>query len=237
MTACAHTVPIPVGGRGLGTGPPPDVAHIVVTRPVRPGVRARRAAPSRGPRRQPRAARRDRAARRRARRRRRLRLGGAHERRTAPASCVGECAVSRSESRRSGRATADAFGGADVVATTSTQEGLLEAIPRPVGRVLFAAAEGARPLLPEALGADVVSLYRTVELSSRQVAAERSRRSRVALRRACVRSPRRRDTRRDHRAGDDAGRRRGRRPGARRGGERATSTACVAAVERALGSP
>jgi uroporphyrinogen-III synthase len=30
--------------------------------------------------------------------------------------------------------------------------------------VLFAAAEGARPLLPDALAADVVSLYRTLEL-------------------------------------------------------------------------
>jgi uroporphyrinogen-III synthase len=63
-----------------------------------------------------------------------------------------------------GRATADAFGGADVVAATSTQEGLLEALPSPPGRVLFAGAEGARRLLPEALGADVVALYRTVEL-------------------------------------------------------------------------
>jgi uroporphyrinogen-III synthase len=63
-----------------------------------------------------------------------------------------------------GAATADAFGGADLVATTSTQEGLLAALPRPAGRVLFAAAEGARRLLPDALGADVVALYRTVEL-------------------------------------------------------------------------
>jgi uroporphyrinogen-III synthase len=63
-----------------------------------------------------------------------------------------------------GQATADAFGGADVVATTSTQEGLLEALPETPGRVLFAAAEGARRLLPDALGADVVPLYRTVEL-------------------------------------------------------------------------
>lgn len=63
-----------------------------------------------------------------------------------------------------GRATADAFGGADVVASTSTQEGLLEALPTAPGRVLFAAAEGARRLLPDALGADVVTLYRTVEL-------------------------------------------------------------------------
>lgn len=63
-----------------------------------------------------------------------------------------------------GKATADAFGGADVVAAPSTQEGLLAAIPRPAGRVLFAGAEGARRLLPDALGAEVVALYRTVEL-------------------------------------------------------------------------
>jgi len=64
-----------------------------------------------------------------------------------------------------GVATAEAFGGADVVAATSTQEGLLEAMPHAPGRVLFAAAEGARRLLPERLGADVVALYRTVPLS------------------------------------------------------------------------
>jgi uroporphyrinogen-III synthase len=63
-----------------------------------------------------------------------------------------------------GRATADAFGEVDVVATTSTQEGLLAALPADPGRVLFAAAEGARRLLPDALGADVVALYRTVPL-------------------------------------------------------------------------
>ena len=63
-----------------------------------------------------------------------------------------------------GRATADAFGGADLVATTSTQEGLLAALPERPGRVLFAGSEGARALLPEALGADVVALYRTIEL-------------------------------------------------------------------------
>jgi uroporphyrinogen-III synthase len=35
--------------------------------------------------------------------------------------------------------------------------------PRPPGRVLFAGAEGARRHLVEALGADFVPLYRTVE--------------------------------------------------------------------------
>ena len=52
----------------------------------------------------------------------------------------------------------------DVVARVSTQEGLLEELPRPAGRVLVAAAEGARRLLVERLGADFVPLYRTVEL-------------------------------------------------------------------------
>jgi uroporphyrinogen-III synthase len=63
-----------------------------------------------------------------------------------------------------GPATARAFGGADVVASPSTQEGLLAAMPGAAGRVLFAGAEGARRLLPDALGADVVVLYRTVPL-------------------------------------------------------------------------
>jgi len=63
-----------------------------------------------------------------------------------------------------GRATAEAFGGADLVPAVSTQEGLLDALPRPAGRVLFAGAEDARPLLAEALDADVVALYRTRRL-------------------------------------------------------------------------
>lgn len=63
-----------------------------------------------------------------------------------------------------GRATAQAFGRADLVPAVSTQEGLLAELPRPAGRVLFAAAEGARRLLADELGADVVALYRTVEL-------------------------------------------------------------------------
>ena len=37
-------------------------------------------------------------------------------------------------------------------------------MPSPAGRVLFAGAEGARDVLPRALDADVVPLYRTVEL-------------------------------------------------------------------------
>jgi uroporphyrinogen-III synthase len=60
-----------------------------------------------------------------------------------------------------GRATAEAWGDVDLVAKVSTQEGLLAALPRPAGRVLFAGAEGARRLLVEDLGADFVTLYRT----------------------------------------------------------------------------
>jgi uroporphyrinogen-III synthase len=63
-----------------------------------------------------------------------------------------------------GKATAEAFGGADLIAGTSTQEGLVAELPHPAGRVLFAGAQGARRYLPEALGADVVHLYRTLEL-------------------------------------------------------------------------
>lgn len=63
-----------------------------------------------------------------------------------------------------GRATAEAFGGADLVPAVSTQEGLLAELPRPAGRVLFAGAEGARRVLADELGADVVALYRTREL-------------------------------------------------------------------------
>ena len=38
---------------------------------------------------------------------------------------------------------------------------MLAELPRPAGRVLFAAAEGARRLLADELGADFVALYRT----------------------------------------------------------------------------
>lgn len=50
-----------------------------------------------------------------------------------------------------------------LVAARSTQEGLVEALPRPSGRVLFAGAEDARETLVRELGADFVPLYRTVE--------------------------------------------------------------------------
>jgi uroporphyrinogen-III synthase len=52
----------------------------------------------------------------------------------------------------------------DLVPTTASQEGLLAELPRPAGRVLLAAAEGARRLLVDELGADFVALYRTREL-------------------------------------------------------------------------
>jgi uroporphyrinogen-III synthase len=52
----------------------------------------------------------------------------------------------------------------DLVPAVATQEGLLAELPRPAGRVLVAAAEGARRLLADELDADFVALYRTVEL-------------------------------------------------------------------------
>ena len=47
------------------------------------------------------------------------------------------------------------------VPRASSQEGLLAEFPRPAGRVLFAAAEGARRRPIRELGADFVPLYRT----------------------------------------------------------------------------
>ena len=51
-----------------------------------------------------------------------------------------------------------------LVATVSTQEGLIAELPRQPGRVLFAGAEGARDTLVRVLDADFVPLYRAVEL-------------------------------------------------------------------------
>jgi uroporphyrinogen III methyltransferase/synthase len=51
-----------------------------------------------------------------------------------------------------------------VVARESTQEGLVAEMPGSPGRVLFAGAEGARDVVARELGADVVTLYRTVPL-------------------------------------------------------------------------
>jgi uroporphyrinogen III methyltransferase/synthase len=53
----------------------------------------------------------------------------------------------------------------DLVARRSTQEGLVEALPHPTGRVLFAGAKDARDLLVRELHADFVPLYRTVGLN------------------------------------------------------------------------
>jgi uroporphyrinogen-III synthase len=47
------------------------------------------------------------------------------------------------------------------VPSLSSQDGLLAEFPRPEGRILFAAAEGARRGPVEELGADFVPLYRT----------------------------------------------------------------------------
>jgi uroporphyrinogen-III synthase len=52
----------------------------------------------------------------------------------------------------------------DLVPRVASQEGLVDELPRLPGRVLLAAAEGARQLLVDALGADFVALYRTREL-------------------------------------------------------------------------
>lgn len=54
----------------------------------------------------------------------------------------------------------------DLVPKTSTQEGLAAALPRPPGRTLLAAAEGARGYLVDELGAELVPLYRTRELDA-----------------------------------------------------------------------
>lgn len=67
-----------------------------------------------------------------------------------------------------GPGTAEALRGHGIepafVAERSTQEGLAAELPRPVNRVLHAAAEGARDVLVRELGAELLPLYRTVEL-------------------------------------------------------------------------
>jgi uroporphyrinogen-III synthase len=68
-----------------------------------------------------------------------------------------------------GQATAEAFGGADLIPTMSTQEGLLASLPRPAGRVLFAGAESARRLLVDELHAEFVALYRTRALRPERI--------------------------------------------------------------------
>jgi uroporphyrinogen III methyltransferase / synthase len=49
----------------------------------------------------------------------------------------------------------------DLVPQTSSQEGVLAEFPKPAGRVLVAAARGARRTLIDGLGADFVPLYDT----------------------------------------------------------------------------
>ena len=162
-TPSPHTVSVPAGGWGLGTGTTQDRGARSRHAPGRTGGRARRAAPRAG-----------------------------HEVAHVPLVAVeplGDDPIDvtgydwvvltsangarqlrrrmRGTPRRVaaiGQATADAFGGADLVAETSTQEGLLDELPEAPGRVLFAAAEGARRVLPDALDADVLPLYRTIEL-------------------------------------------------------------------------
>ena len=90
---------------------------------------------------------------------------------------------------------------ADLVPAVSTQEGLLGELPRPPGRVLFAAAEGARTLIVDELGADFLPLYRTTELRPAPPAG--SRRSRLGLRRPCLRRRRGPHARGLDRASDD----------------------------------
>src|SRR5439155_25466049 len=59
--------------------------------------------------------------------------------------------------------------GPALVPKVSTQEGLLAEFPRPPGRVLVAAARGARRTLIDGLGADFVPLYDTALVRPRQV--------------------------------------------------------------------
>jgi uroporphyrinogen-III synthase len=49
----------------------------------------------------------------------------------------------------------------ELVPEVSTQEGLLDELPRPIGRVLFVGAEGSRRTLIDVLHADFRPLYRT----------------------------------------------------------------------------
>jgi uroporphyrinogen-III synthase len=53
----------------------------------------------------------------------------------------------------------------DFVPRVSTQEGLVDELPRPTGRVLFVGAEGSRRVLVDALAADFLPLYRTRPLT------------------------------------------------------------------------
>ncbi len=52
----------------------------------------------------------------------------------------------------------------DLVPQEASQDGILRELPRPAGRVLLAAAEGARRVLVDELAAEFLPLYRTREL-------------------------------------------------------------------------
>ncbi len=90
------------------------------------------------------------------------------------------------------------------VPVESSQDGLLREFPRPAGRVLFAAAEGARRGPIEALGADFVPLYRTRLLSPDPPAGDVVR-ARLGLGGTRVCRRRRLRTRGDDRAADLCG--------------------------------
>ena len=109
-----------------------------------------------------------------------------------------------------GPATADVLGGADLVPSVATQEGLLAELPRPAGRVLFAAAEGARTLLPDELGADVVAPLPHARAPARGVSGRGPRHPHVRVVREGPRGARRRVCR-SSRSGPRPRGRRGRR--------------------------
>ena len=97
----------------------------------------------------------------------RVRLGGRREperRRGADGPRAGAPGAIRRHGPGTAAALARAGVVADLVPAVSTQEGLLAELPRPPGRVLFAAAEGARTFIVDELGADFLPLYRTTEL-------------------------------------------------------------------------
>ena len=75
-----------------------------------------------------------------------------------------------------GEATAAALSehglAADFIPSRSSQEGLLEEFPRPVGRALFVGAAGARHLLADELPADFRAVYRTVDLQPEPAAGD-----------------------------------------------------------------
>ncbi len=75
---------------------------------------------------------------------------------------------------------------ADLVPAVSTQEGLLDELPRPPGRVLLAAAEGARRLLGRARSGLPAALSHGRAGAGRRTGGRR-RAARLALRRPCAR--------------------------------------------------